>query len=121
MMDQPPKSPPPVPAAAPPVPARTSPTKPGAIEHGGPTPDATGGVIPYKNPAALIAYYLGIFGLFPVLGLPLAIAAFVLGCVGLSRRKKKMAYGGLVHAWVGIVLGAISTAYNGLFIALLFI
>ncbi|MFI4881270.1 MAG: hypothetical protein ACIAQU_01660 [Phycisphaerales bacterium JB064] len=117
-MDQPPESPPPVPTAAPPVPARTP---PGAIEHGGPTPDATGGVIPYKNPAALIAYYLGIVGLFPVLGLPLAIAAFILGFVGLSRRKKKMAYGGLVHAWVGIVLGAISMAYNGLFIALLFI
>ena len=28
--------------------------------------DATGGIIPYKNPKALIAYYLGIFSGFPV-------------------------------------------------------
>jgi len=31
--------------------------------------DNTGGLIPYKNPKALIAYYLGIFSLFPLLGL----------------------------------------------------
>ena len=31
--------------------------------------DATGGVIPYKNAPALVAYYLGLFSIFPVLGL----------------------------------------------------
>jgi hypothetical protein len=30
--------------------------------------DATGGIIPYKNPSALIAYYCGLFSLFPILG-----------------------------------------------------
>jgi hypothetical protein len=76
------------------------------------TPDATGGVIPYKNPAALIAYYLGIFGLIPVLGLPMAIAAIVLGVAGLKSRAKGRAHGGRVHAWVGIVLGSVSLAYH---------
>jgi len=30
--------------------------------------DATGGIIPYKNPKALIAYYLGIFSGLPLCG-----------------------------------------------------
>ena len=44
--------------------------------------DATGGVIPYKNPKALIAYYLGILSGLPIIGLPLGIAAFILGLPG---------------------------------------
>ncbi len=32
-----------------------------------------GGLIPYKNPKALWAYYLGIFSLFPMLGFPLGV------------------------------------------------
>src|SRR5438552_694245 len=49
--------------------------------------DATGGVIPYKNPHALIAYYLGIFGLIPFIGILLAIPAFILGIIGLKKKK----------------------------------
>jgi hypothetical protein len=74
--------------------------------------DATGGLIPYKNPHALIGYYLGIFGLFPFIGLLLAIPALILGIMGLQRRKKNPIIKGAVHAWVGIVLGAISILYN---------
>ncbi len=58
-----------------------SPTTAGASQppptiHDG---DATGGVIPYKNPKALIAYYLGIFSGLPLIGLPLGYVALVLG------------------------------------------
>lgn len=109
------------PAHAPPPPPHAPPTVAGDIEHGRVTPDATGGVIPYKNPAALIGYYVGIFGLVPALGVPLALAAVVLGVVGLGRRKKGLAAGGLVHAWVAIVLGAVSLAYHGLFFVLVFV
>ena len=53
------------------------PVNPYAASAGGQLPpqnpssetDATGGLIPYKNPHALIAYYLGLFSLFPCLGL----------------------------------------------------
>src|SRR6056297_2691301 len=89
-----PKGPPPVPEASQPATEapRSAPAAPPTQtmpEHRpAPTPDATGGVIPYKNPAALIGYYLGIFGLFPTLGLPLAVAAVVLGIIGLRRRKR---------------------------------
>ncbi len=70
-------------------------------------------MIPYKNPAALIGYYLGIVGLFPVLGFPLAVSALVLGVVGLRRRASGKAWGGRIHAWIAIVLGAVASLYNG--------
>ena len=71
--------------------------------------DGTGGVIPYKNPHALIAYYLGLFSLFPCFGLLLAIPAFILGIMGLKRVKAKPAIRGTVHAWIGIVMGGLMT------------
>lgn len=76
--------------------------------------DSTGGVIPYKNPHALIAYYLGLFSLFPLLGLFLGIAAFILGIIGLKKRKQNPAIKGSVHAWIGIVLGGLFTLIWGM-------
>lgn len=67
--------------------------------------DATGGVIPYKNPKALIAYYLGIFSGFPIIGIPLGIAAFVLGIMGLRDRKRNPVIKGSIHAGIGIGCG----------------
>ena len=78
--------------------------------------DDTGGIIPYKNPPALIAYYLGIFGLIPFFGPLLAIPAFILGIVGLRKRRKTPIIKGAVHAWIGIILGALSVAYHVVFI-----
>lgn len=94
------------PGSAPP--AQASPGPPGAgaghtraAEEG----DATGGVIPYKNPPALVAYYLGVFSLIPFLGAPLGVAALILGILGLKRRREAPAVKGAVHAWIGIVAG----------------
>ena len=67
--------------------------------------DATGGIIPYKNPKALIAYYLGILSGLPLIGLPMGIAAFVLGIMGLRDRKRKPAIKGSIHAGIGIGCG----------------
>lgn len=78
--------------------------------------DATGGVIPYKNPRALIAYYLGIFSGLPIIGLPLGIAAFVLGVLGLKARKRNPAIKGSLHAMVGIGCGGFFTLLWGLVI-----
>lgn len=71
--------------------------------------DGTGGLIPYKNPHALIAYYLGLFSLFPCLGLLLAIPAFILGIMGLQRVKANPVIRGTVHAWIGIIMGGLMT------------
>ena len=67
--------------------------------------DATGGVIPYKNGAALIAYYLGVFSLIPCF--PIGIAAFILGLKGLKAAKERPVIRGQVHAWIGIILGGL--------------
>ncbi|MGC1276374.1 MAG: GYF domain-containing protein [Planctomycetaceae bacterium] len=79
--------------------------------------DSTGGLIPYKNAPALIAYYLAVFSLIPCLGLPLGIAAVVLGVMGLKKRKENPAISGTAHAWIGIVLGGIMTLIWGGLIA----
>ena len=72
--------------------------------------DDTGGLIPYKNENALLAYYLGVFGLVPCLGAPLSVAAIVCGLKGLKHAKRYPESAGTVHAWVGIVLGSVELA-----------
>ncbi|MEE2642352.1 MAG: hypothetical protein VX768_17105 [Planctomycetota bacterium] len=67
--------------------------------------DATGGIIPYKNPKALIAYYLGIVSGLPVIGNLVGVVALVLGILGLHDRKRNPAIKGTVHAWIGILVG----------------
>ena len=73
--------------------------------------DATGGVIPYKNPPALIAYYCGIFSLLACIPifLPLPIVALYFGIKGLRKAKAEPHVRGQVHAWIGIIGGAIFT------------
>lgn len=78
--------------------------------------DATGGVIPYKNPKALIAYYLGILSGLPIIGLPIGIAAFTLGIMGLKARKQNPAIKGSVHAAIGIGCGGFFAIFWGLVI-----
>jgi hypothetical protein len=68
--------------------------------------DATGGLIPYKNPKALMAYYAGIFSFFlPVVG---GVIAFVLGIMGLKYASKNPKARGQVHAGVGIGCGLLT-------------
>lgn len=76
--------------------------------------DSTGGIIPYKNPKALIAYYLGILSGLPLIGLPLGIAAFVLGIMGLRDRQRNPVIKGSVHAGIGIGCGGLFTIIWGL-------
>ena len=76
--------------------------------------DVTGGVIPYKNPCALIAYYLAVFSLLPVVGLLLGVAAVVLGIIGLRYRRAHPQSKGTVHAWIGIIGGgAMAVIWGG--------
>jgi hypothetical protein len=71
--------------------------------------DPTGGLIPYRNPRALIAYYLGVFSLIPCVGAALGPAALILGILGLRYVKQNESAGGTAHAIVGIVLGGLTT------------
>lgn len=64
---------------------------------------AVSGLIPYKNPPALIAYYLGLFSLLPCF--PIGLVALVLGIIGLRKVYATPEVRGTVHAWIGIILG----------------
>ena len=75
-----------------------------------------GGVIPYKNPKALIAYYLGLFSLLPVIGFFLGIAALILGILGLRDRSRRPEIKGHVHAGIGIGCGTLTTLFWGFII-----
>ena len=71
------------------------------------TDDGTmGGLIPYKNAQSLWAYYLAIFSLIPCLGVPLGIAAVILGIRGLKYAELHPEAKGKGHCWTGIILGA---------------
>ncbi len=68
---------------------------------------AVSALIPYRNPPALIGYYVAVAALIPVLGLILGPVAMILGFAGLRRRTRDRASKGLAHAWVAIVLGGL--------------
>ena len=80
------------------------------------TSDETlGGLMPSKNSAALAAYYLGVFSAIPFLGIPLGIAAFILGIKGVRNAQEHPEVKGKVHAWVGIIAGGLfALLYLGL-------
>lgn len=69
--------------------------------------DGLARVVPYRNGAALAAYYCGVFGLIPVLGIFLAPIAFILGIIGFAKARKDPQARGTGHAIAGIVLGII--------------
>ena len=78
--------------------------------------DVVATLIPWRNSCALIGYYLGIFGLIPVLGCILAPAAIVLGVLGIVHWKKNHQSHGLVHAIVAILCGVIGVVISAFII-----
>ena len=76
-------------------------------------------MIPYQNPRALAAYYLGIFSMIPILGLLLAPVAIIMGILGLRKARAGSQAKGGVHAAIGVILGALSLIYNPLLIGVL--
>jgi hypothetical protein len=74
-------------------------------DHAANDRDATGGIIPYKNSSALIAYYCGVFAVIPFF--PIGLAGLVLGIQGLRYAKQHPASKGQVHAWIGILAGGL--------------
>lgn len=72
--------------------------------------DTASAIIPYKNPPALIAYYIGLLAFcmscIPIIGAVVGCTSLVLGIIGLRKRKADPRIHGSVHAWIGIVLGA---------------
>lgn len=81
-------------------------------------PEDTGisSLIPYKNGHALAAYYLGILSLVPLLGILIAPIAIFQGIQGVRDYRESPKIKGIVHAWIGIVVGTIALLISGLLI-----
>jgi hypothetical protein len=92
-----------------------------ALEEDTPRPDALRTLIPYGNPRALTAYYLGVFSIIPGLGLILGPMAVVLGMLGIRHASQHPAARGGHHAVAGVVLGAATGLVNLLIFAALLI
>ncbi len=75
-------------------------------------------IIPWRNKCALIGYYLGIFGLIPVLGAPLSLGGIVLGILGLRHWKRNHRAHGLAHSRVPLACGIIVLALTTLLLLL---
>jgi len=69
--------------------------------------EAVATVIPYRNPMALAAYYMGIFSIIPLIGIFLGAAAFICGILGLRHASKHEGAHGRAHAVIGIGCGGL--------------
>ena len=78
--------------------------------------DVMATLIPWRNSCALIGYYLGMFGLIPILGSILSPVAIVLGILGIVHWKKNHQSHGLVHAIVAILCGVIGVVISSFII-----
>ena len=77
-------------------------------------------LIPYKNPAALVGYYISICSCIPFVGLllgPIAIFLGIRGLIQVSRHPKRK---GTVHAWIAIAFGLLGIAIGVLMIIVMF-
>jgi uncharacterized protein YqgC (DUF456 family) len=72
-----------------------------------------GHLIPYRNPMALIGYYLAVLSLVPGLGLLTGPIAIILGFLGYATYRREPDRHGQVHAVIAIVLGLICTLIWG--------
>ncbi len=84
------------------------------IEQEGPA------LIPYKNPAALVGYYISICSCIPLIGLVLGPIAIFLGIRGLIQVSRHPQRKGTVHAWIAIIAGLIGTAIGVLSLVAIF-
>lgn len=94
-------------AAPPPLP----PPRPMGVHtnaHAAQGDDTASIIVPYRNPPALAAYYMGLFSLVPALGIILTFPAIILGYMGLRKRAEEPLAHGTAHAWAGIIMGAFS-------------
>jgi hypothetical protein len=65
-------------------------------------------LMPVGRPAsAIIAGYMGLFAILPLLGLPAAIAAVVCGMKALKTIKADPELSGKGRAWFGIIIGGL--------------
>jgi len=68
--------------------------------------------VPIANWPAKFAWLAAMWGLFPLVGLPLGLVALVLGLIGWRRVCRRPEDLGLRHARGGIILGSVELFVN---------
>jgi hypothetical protein len=84
-----------------------------------PAPGFLDRLIPAKNGHALLSYYLGLFSIFPCLGLPMGLIAIRSGRLALVAAQSDPSAVGGTHAEVGIGCGLIGFLFNFLLLILI--
>ena len=74
--------------------------------------DPMAAIIPTKNAPALTAYYLGLFSILPLLGLPMGLIAVIQGSKGWRMAKETPQISGKAHAGIGIGCGSVGLLFN---------
>ncbi len=85
------------------------------------TNDSMQVLMPTKNKPALFAYYFGVFGLIPIIGLLFSVAGVVLGIMGLSKYKTNPTPGAKGHALAGLILGIVELVIFVIFVTFIII
>lgn len=85
------------------------PTRAGPLPTHPPDDGVISAIIPFRNGPALAAYYTAVASLIPGVGLLAGPVALALGIAGLRLRKREPHRKGSVHAWIGIIVGALVT------------
>jgi hypothetical protein len=78
-------------------------------------------LMPTMNKPALLAYYFGVFGFTPILGLPLTAAALIFGHKGMKLGRAQPTPGAKAHAMAGIVMAWIQLAIFAVFMTFMII
>lgn len=92
----------------------------GGPPQGSPDP-ALQAILPVNvSPWALAAFFSGLAGCIPLIGIPFAVAAIVCGILGIIRRPQgEASYGSTtsnIRAILGIIFGVIGLAISSLFL-----
>jgi Domain of unknown function (DUF4190) len=70
-------------------------------------------LLPVGRPmSAIAAGYLALFSILPVIGLPAAVLALVLGIIALKKIGADPSLSGKGRAWFGIVMGGVMTVVS---------
>jgi len=79
-------------------------------------------LMPVGRPtSAIAAGYLGLFSLFPLIGAPLGVLAFVCGMSALKKIRNDPELHGKGRAWFGIIVGVPMAILWGIFIGILIV
>jgi len=79
-------------------------------------------LLPVGRPAsAIVAGYMGLLALFPLIGIPFGLLGIIFGVLALKQVKRNPELSGKGRAWFGIIAGALMVALWGFMVVALIV